>query len=307
MTLFSLAVNPAAKRGDRCIRGCYSSHMSIRSTVSTAFHRYLRIPYALNTYEFRSPKKPKATYVLIHGIGNTLHSWDDVVAAMPKDVRIIGIDLLGFGGSPRPNWVAYDAKTQARSVGATLLGLGLLQRPIIVGHSLGALVAVEVAKRYAVVPRRLVLCSPPFYKPKVDGKLIGSTDDMLRLLYAAAKKRPDRLRKFSPYAVKLGIANKALNVTSDNIDSYIAALESSIINQTSLQDVTRLKVPIDIFYGIFDPVVIRRHITGLAKNNDNITAYRLKAGHEIINSYVKSLAVHLGTLNKKRLKKKTRS
>lgn len=270
--------------------------MSLRSHVSTLFHRYLRVPYTLNTYEFQSPKKPKATYVMIHGIGNTLHSWDEVVDSMPRDVRIIGVDLLGFGDSPRPRWAVYDAKTQARSVGATLLAMGLMQRPVLVGHSLGALVAVEIAKRYTLLPRALVLCSPPFYRPKIDGKLIGSPDDMLRLLYAAARKRPEQLRKLSPYAVKLGLANKALNVTGENIDSYVAALESSIINQTSLQDVAKLKLPIDIFYGIFDPVVIKKHITVLAKRNENISATRLAAGHEVVNSYAKSVAKYLATI-----------
>lgn len=271
--------------------------MSLRSWASMVSHRYLRVPYTLNTVEFQSPKKPRATFVLIHGIGNTLHSWDEVAALMPHNVRIIGVDLLGFGESPRPTWAVYNVKTQARSVSATLLKLGLTHRPIIVGHSLGALVSVEIAKRYALLPRRLVLCSPPFYKPKVDGKLIGSPDDMLRLLYEAAKKHPEQLERLSPLAVKMGLANKALNVTSDNIASYIAALESSIINQTSLQDVTKLRLPIDIFYGIFDPVVIKKHITDLRAAHDNIVATRLPVGHEIVGGYAKTLSDFLKKLS----------
>lgn len=271
--------------------------MSFRVHVSNIFHRYLNVPYTLNVHEFRSPKKPKATYVLIHGIGNTLHSWDDVVAKMPKDVRIVGLDLLGFGNSPKPNWAIYNAKTQARSVGVTLLGLRMVQQPIIVGHSLGALVAVEIAKRYSLVPKRLVLCSPPFYSPRSsEAKKLGSQDDMLRTLYDVARKHPEKLEKFSPFAVKLGLANKTLNITQDNVPSYIAALESSIINQTSLQDVAKLKVPIDIFYGTFDPVVIKKHITGLAKTYKNITATRLNFGHEITGGYVSKLATYLSSL-----------
>lgn len=270
--------------------------MSIRASLSNSFHKYLKIPYTLNVHTFRAPKKPKATYVLIHGIGNNLHSWDKVVAKMPTDVRIIGIDLLGFGKSPKPEWAIYNAKTQARSVGLTLLSMRLSQQPIIVGHSLGALVAVELAKRYPVVPKRLVLCSPPFYKPRLDKTKVTSPDDMLRLIYSVAKKHPERLQKYSALAVKLGLANKTLNISNDNIVSYMAALESSIINQTSLQDVSKLKQPIDIFYGAFDPVVVRKHITGLAKQKENITSIRLNAAHEVVGGYVKSLAQHLSEL-----------
>lgn len=267
--------------------------MPIRLSLSNSFHRYLKVPYTLNVHEFRKPKKPKATYVLIHGIGNNLHSWDELVAQMPKNVRIIGIDLLGFGKSPKPEWAIYNAKTQARSVAMTLLGLRLVQQPIIIGHSLGALVAVELAKRYSIVPKRLVLCSPPFYRPKFDKKMIGSPEDMLRMIYEAARKYPEQFEKLSPYAVKMGLANKTMNVSGENVSSYMAALESSIINQTSLEDVTELKLPIDIFYGAFDPVVIKKHITKLAKTNENVTAKRLSAGHEVVGGYVKSLARYL--------------
>lgn len=273
--------------------------MTFRPTLSTWFHRFLRVPYVLHTEVFQAPKKPKATYVLIHGIGNTLHSWDDVVAAMPKDVRIIGVDLLGFGKSPRPTWAVYSAKTQARSVALTLLSMRLVQQPILVGHSLGALVAVEVAKLYPLVIKELILCSPPFYEPETtNGRRIRSQDDMLRFLYRLARKHPEQLEKYSPKAVKLGLANRALNITSDTVGSYVAALESSIINQTALQDIRQLKLPITIFYGALDPVVVPKHITKLGKEMQNIAIKRLLAGHEIVGSYVKSVAVYISNKTK---------
>lgn len=263
----------------------------MRSSWSTWFHRFLRVPYTLNTEVFQNPKKPKATYVFIHGIGNTLHSWDDVVKKLPKDVRVIGIDLLGFGESPRPDWVVYNAKTQAQSVALTLLSMRMVQQPVLIGHSLGALVAVEIAKRYPLFVKELVLCSPPFYQPELISKRgLKSPEDMLRELYRLVKKYPEKLQKYSPRAVKLGLANRALNITEDNVGSYIAALESSIINQTSLQDVARLGLPITIFYGALDPVVISKHITGLVKTNQNITSRRLLAGHEVTGSYATAVA-----------------
>ena len=267
--------------------------MKFITKTSDLFHKYFKIPYGLNVEVFQAPKRPKATYVFIHGIGNNLHSWDRVIELMPKDVRLIGIDLLGFGKSPKPQWAKYNAKSQARSVAITLLGMRLSHQPILVGHSLGALVAVEVAKRYPLAVRRLVLCSPPFYKPEAIGKKLKSNDDILRELYRIASKFPEQLEKFSPVAVRFGLANKTLNISQDNVKSYFAALEASIINQTSLEDIEKVKAPINIFYGTFDPVVIRKHIVKLAKEHDNITAKRLIAGHEVTGGYVKSLATFL--------------
>ncbi|HWT40088.1 MAG TPA: alpha/beta hydrolase [Dongiaceae bacterium] len=265
----------------------------VRVFFDTVLHRWLRIPYTLNVRVFQNPKKPKATYVFIHGIGNTLHSWDEVVHNLPHDVRLIGIDLLGFGQSPKPSWAVYNAKTQARSVAVTLLRIPFIQQPVLVGHSLGALVAVEVAKRYPLFVKRLVLCSPPFYNPEVQKPEWKAPERWLRAFYRTVKKHPERLEQLSPLAVKAGLANKALNVTKDNVAAYMAALESSIINQTALQDIYQLTLPIMIFYGTFDPVVVARHIVSLANERPNIAVKRLAVGHEVTGSYAKVVAQYL--------------
>lgn len=269
----------------------------MNKTLDTVIHRWLRIPYVLHTTQFRSPKKPKATVVLIHGIGNSAKAWDELIPLLPKNVRVIGIDLLGFGHSPRPDWVQYSARTQARSVARTLVRMRLLQPPILVGHSLGSLVAVETAKRYPFAIRQLVLCSPPFYAAPSDAKkLFPEYDELLRSLYRTAKKYPAQLVSVSPIAVQLGLATKALNVNEDNVASYIAALEASIINQTSLRDVSVLKLPITMFYGRFDPVVIAAHVKKLGNDIPNITAKPVLAGHEVIGGYTKLVAKEISKI-----------
>jgi len=263
----------------------------VNNVFDIIFHRWLRVPYMLHTTRFRSPKKPKATIVLIHGIGNSAKAWDELIPLLPNNVRVIGVDLLGFGHSPKPGWVTYNAKTQARSLARTLVRMRLFQPPILVGHSLGSLVAVETAKRYPFAVRQLVLCSPPFYEPpSTVKKLFPDYDELLRSLYRTAKKYPTQLIGVSPLAVQLGLANKALNVSEDNVASYLAALEASIINQTSLHDVSVLKLPITMFYGRFDPVVISAHIKKLGTTIPNITAKPVLAGHEVIGSYTKAVA-----------------
>ncbi len=258
--------------------------------IDSVLHRWLRLPYKLHVKEFHSPARPRATVVLIHGIGNTLHAWDTVAKKLPKDVRVIGVDLLGFGGSPMPRWATYNAKTQARMVGTTLLRLGLKQRPLLVGHSLGALVAVEVARRYPFAVKHLVLASPPFYKPEAkSGKLLRPRDEGLRQLYRLAKRHPEVLSGLSPYIVRMGLANKSLNITEDTVETYMSALESSIINQTALEDIYSLSLPISIMYGSLDPVVIGKHIVRLGKEKENVSVKRLLTSHEVVGSYVGAL------------------
>jgi pimeloyl-ACP methyl ester carboxylesterase len=258
--------------------------------MDSVFHRWLKIPYTLHVTEFLSPRRPKATFILLHGIGNSAEAWKELIPLLPKDIRVIGIDLLGFGKSPRPDWAIYNAKTQARSVGLTLMKLRLFQQPTVVGHSLGGLVAVELAKRYSLLFKQLILCSPPFYEQTEEKRRLLKRDEILKSIYLKARKHPQTLDTLTPLGLKLKIITEAFDVSAGSIESYIEALESSIVNQTSLQDVAKLKLPITILYGTLDFLVIGSHIRKLAKNYANMTAKKIVTGHEIIGRYTKFLA-----------------
>lgn len=255
--------------------------------LETIVHRWLRVPYPLHVRFARRVKKPAATLLFIHGLGNSGEAWDDVIARLPDNVSIITIDLLGFGDSPRPDWAQYNAKTQARSVLATLLKLGITSPVIVIGHSLGSLVAIEMTKRYSLIVKSLVLCSPPLYDTS-DTKLRFAvrSDTILRQLYSTALKRPDDFVRFSALAMKYQLINKAFNVTTDNIDSYMATLKTMIINQTSLRDAYSLTVPTIILQGLLDPLVVGKHLRRLAKDKPNIRVSTVASGHEVKGLFV---------------------
>src|ERR1035437_5309827 len=125
-------------------------------------HKYLGLPFLLSV-DLKKVKKTRGTVVLLHGIGNRKEIWQSVVDKLGDDINIVTIDLLGFGGSPKPNWNVYDVKRQSRSVMATYLKLGIRGKVIFVGHSLGSLVAIDIAKRYPTFIKSLILCSPPIF------------------------------------------------------------------------------------------------------------------------------------------------
>ncbi len=254
------------------------------------FHRWLRIPYTLNVSVERDVKKPAATVVFIHGIGHSSEAWRNVVTQVRPDVRIITIDLLGFGQSPKPHWPIYNVKLQARSFIATVFRLRIGGPFILVGHSLGGLVAVEIARRYPLIVKSLILCSPPFYKQdSVARKLLPHGDKILKDVYTSIHKYPEQFLKISKLAVKYGLVNKSFNVTQDDVHSYMGALEASIINQTSLQDAIKLRKRMRIIHGALDPVVIGRNLKTLVRANNRATIDIALAGHEITGLYVPAL------------------
>lgn len=262
------------------------SNATINTMLDTLTHRWLKIPYTLNVTHIQRPKKPRATVLFIHGIGNSGSAWDEVINGLPEDIRVLSIDLLGFGASPRPDWAVYNAKTQARSVLATYFKLGIASPVVIVGHSLGSLVAIEIAKRYPLLVKSLILCSPPLYTSVEKTSLLPSSDLLLKQLYKSAYDRPDEFVKLSAIAMRYELINKSFNVTADNVDSYMATLEAMIINQTSLQDAKTIKVPTTIIRGTLDPLIVAKNLKELARVNGNVTLETIIAGHEVKGRYV---------------------
>lgn len=84
--------------------------------------------------------------VLLHGNAVTGHDYDTsgVVEALLRTHRVIIFDRPGFGHSSRPRGRVWTATRQAALLRKALATLEV-RRPVVVGHSWGTLVALEMA------------------------------------------------------------------------------------------------------------------------------------------------------------------
>jgi pimeloyl-ACP methyl ester carboxylesterase len=85
-----------------------------------------------------------APMVLVHGLGGNQREWDDVAAELAGQFRIVTFDQRGHGESSRS--ADYSWATRVGDLAALLENMGL-HDVTLVGHSLGAGVALEVANR----------------------------------------------------------------------------------------------------------------------------------------------------------------
>ena len=96
--------------------------------------------------------------VLLHGLGGTHRYWTcGPVPFALAGHRTVLIDLLGFGASPKP-WMRYSVERHLAALHESLAGERSLT---LVGHSLGAALALAYAARHPSIVRRLVLISLP--------------------------------------------------------------------------------------------------------------------------------------------------
>lgn len=244
-------------------------------------HRYLRVPYLLHIAKNRN-LKGNPTIVLIHGIGSTSIMWKQVETKITQKARVISVDLLGFGKSPKPIWSKYNARQHAATLARTLRNLKASRDIIIVGHSLGALVAVEYASRHKKSVKRLILCSPPFYKPPVQNPArIIIKDDAYRKLYKYIRNNHQSVLKISNLFQQYFKLYKHILLNADTLPAYIKSLEASIENQDSFEKIKKLNIPIDVMYGKFDLLLVKRNLKQIQKANHQVKLYSIAAGHEI--------------------------
>ena len=100
--------------------------------------------------------------VLLHGFLASSQYFKALRARLATTHTVISIDLLGFGKSPKPV-SSYTYEDQVAAVRKTLASLGI-SRFELVGHSLGALIALRYATLHPDEVRRLCLFHPPMYR-----------------------------------------------------------------------------------------------------------------------------------------------
>jgi pimeloyl-ACP methyl ester carboxylesterase len=110
----------------------------------------------------RSGSGPR-TAVLIHGMMSDHRAWHRVAAELQDDgYRVVAVDLAGHGVSPRSR--RYSPRTWAADVAETLEAELDGPPDLLMGHSLGGLVASLVAEGLA--PRAAIYIDPAFAFPR---------------------------------------------------------------------------------------------------------------------------------------------
>jgi pimeloyl-ACP methyl ester carboxylesterase len=84
--------------------------------------------------------------LLVHGGSAHAHWWDFLATALAGEYHVISVDLRGHGESGRPEPPAYALEDYVTDVEAVIRSCGW-SRLAVVGHSMGALVAVAFASR----------------------------------------------------------------------------------------------------------------------------------------------------------------
>ena len=116
---------------------------------------------AVIAYRLARPAAPRRTVVLIHGVASNLTRWSEFVAEtrLAGTWDILRVDLRGHGGSRHRGRIGMDEWCADL---AAILRAESIPEAVLVGHCLGASVALWFAQRNPGITAGLVLIEPMF-------------------------------------------------------------------------------------------------------------------------------------------------
>ncbi|KRA24404.1 alpha/beta hydrolase [Microbacterium sp. Root61] len=123
------------------------------------------------------------TFLLIHGIGMGRSVFSDLATHLHHRGRIVAVDLPGYGDAPEPARTLTMERTA--DLVAAFIRSRRLENVVVVGHSMGTQVAIEIAARHPELVARAVLIAPTVNRRERTG-----TRQFFRLVQDLAVERP---------------------------------------------------------------------------------------------------------------------
>ncbi len=231
--------------------------------------RFVNVDGARLHYVDRGVGRP---IVLLHGNGASIEDFETsgVMALGADRYRMIAFDRPGFGYSDRPRSRVWTPGAQADLIHGAFEELGI-ERPIIVGHSFGALVALALAIRhpekigglvlvsgyYFPTPRPDVLVAIPTAIPLIGDMMANSLSPLL----ARALTPAIRTAIFSPLPAPgrtsrwpVEMALRPSQIRASAVDGALMIPAAHILRR----HYAKLELPVEIVAGDGDLVVNTR-------------------------------------------------
>lgn len=238
----------------------------------------------MQTLPIKYDKGSGVPLVLLHGLGNNHKSWSFALGNIDKlSQRVIALDLLGFGDAPKPE-AKYSVEEHAEAVIKTLDKHGI-KNARMAGHSMGCVVAIEVASQRPDLVQKLVLFGAPLYRRKPRQSLLSKltrSEGRYFTLFNIVKKNPDAVKAGGDIADELVPFVKGMEITDETWPAYKKSLENTIMQTASYKKVQKLDIPMLFVNGWLDFFIIRKNIKELRKKNPkNIKIKNVLGPHEL--------------------------
>ena len=168
---------------------------------------------------------------------------------------------------------------------------------------MGALIAIDVAKKYPQLVSSLVLISAPLYNTR-DVRAAAATDikdtdkpaSNLFFIYHKLIANQNFTLKAAQAIMKVAPASNSFLLTVDTWLPFRHSLTNTIMSQTTLNDIRTLRLPIFMLYGKLDVLLQQKNYALLEKEGHrNITIVPYTGAHMITKNGAQSVVQAIET------------
>jgi len=227
-------------------------------------------------------KSNNQTIVLLHGLGNRSTTWEEQLSKLSSHFHVIAWDAPGYGDSFDPSPVYKDFSEFSDTLKEFVESLDL-SNFYLVGHSMGAAIAIDFSYRFPDKVQKLILADPTRGSAFIsEEKSYQQLEDRLYAIneqgsYKLAQDRAKNL--FSDYATTQQI-EKSEKIMAQVRPSGYSSASYSLYNLNQKNIYPLITVPTMIICGEEDkitPVPESKYIYNHISNSELVTIP--KAGH----------------------------
>ncbi|MEX3556053.1 MAG: alpha/beta hydrolase [Burkholderia gladioli] len=233
--------------------------------------------------------------VMVHGLCGQLRNFAYLeLPRLAQSHRVIVVDRAGSGRSTRGPASQANVYAQARTIARFIDTLGL-EKPLLVGHSLGGAIALAVGLDYPDSVSRIALIAPLTHtetEPPAAFKGLALRWPLLRrfasltmgipVMILQSRKAIDAI--FAPEPVPRDFPIKGGGLMGLRPDAFYAASSDLVAAPEDLPEMERryptLDVPVSVLYGRQDAILsYRKHGEALKQKLPGIELTLVEGGH----------------------------
>lgn len=247
----------------------------------------------------RSTTSSNIPLILLHGFGTSIGHWRHNLGVLGEQHTVYALDLLGFGASQKPP-ATYNVKLWVEQV-YDFWRTFIRQPVVLIGNSIGSLVALAAAATHPDMVQGLVMMSlpdpsleeeaiPQFLRPIVAAiKSLVASPPVLQTLFRVVR-RPSVVRRWVAIAyskpdaitdelVEILVAPAHDRRAAQAFSAILKAIVSPQFGPSVKKVLPTLDIPILLIWGQQDRMVPPSLADQFTKYNPNLQLLKLEAGH----------------------------
>ncbi|KAK9715874.1 hypothetical protein RND81_06G195700 [Saponaria officinalis] len=153
--------------------GCEFCVCWMKTEDDVRLHVVVQEPHSSSANIKDLEEKMIENVLFLHGFISSSSFWTETVFKSlsedaQKKYRLIAVDLLGFGRSPKPRDCLYTLNNHVEMIEKSVIFSSGLSSFHLVAHSMGSIIALALAAKHPQSVRSVTLIAPPYFPSSKD-------------------------------------------------------------------------------------------------------------------------------------------